>query len=328
MEVVENKKKRRKPENFIGWKSPDGKLEVIGIIEKSKHTTFKVTCTECSKDKELFPDGYFVSTKGNLVKGKKPCGCGRHPRWEGWQFLILAHRAAKGRFIVHGFAEEFHGKNTKLNLECTKDSHKWTASISSVINGGYGCLKCGLQSSTEQRKTSYYVALQKCIDICKENNYNVVGFVNGYRGAFKTCFEYICKIHGEQSVSYSNFVNHGSRCSSCTITGYSTNKQGTFYVYQWTKDDHSFIKFGITNQKELARIKKQKRETYYKYKKIWAATFKDGSIPLYIENYIKGSMIDCGVVSKDQFPDGFTETTHMWCLDALEILVIDAICKI
>ena len=71
MEVVENKKKIEKAEDFIGWKSEDGKLEVIGIVKKSKHTTFKVTCTECSKDKELFPDGYFVSTKSNLKKWTK-----------------------------------------------------------------------------------------------------------------------------------------------------------------------------------------------------------------------------------------------------------------
>ncbi len=28
------KKTRENPEDFIGWKSPDGKLEVIGIDEK------------------------------------------------------------------------------------------------------------------------------------------------------------------------------------------------------------------------------------------------------------------------------------------------------
>ena len=87
--MIENKKKQQKAEDFIGWKSKDGRLEVIGIIEKSKHTKFKVTCTECSKDKELFPDGYFVSQKDNLVRGKKPCGCSRC-KWFDWQYLILA----------------------------------------------------------------------------------------------------------------------------------------------------------------------------------------------------------------------------------------------
>ena len=108
MEFVENKKKREKAEDFIGWKSPDGKLEVIGIIEKSKNTTFKVTCNECSKDKELFPDGYFVSQKGSLVNGSKPCGCSKQPKWEDWQYLVKAKRVAGERgYIVHGFAEKY-----------------------------------------------------------------------------------------------------------------------------------------------------------------------------------------------------------------------------
>ena len=68
---TKTKKKREKPEDFICWKSPDGLLEVIGIVGKNikGRTIYKVTCTECSKDKELFPDGYFVSTKGELIKG-------------------------------------------------------------------------------------------------------------------------------------------------------------------------------------------------------------------------------------------------------------------
>lgn len=108
MEVVE-KKKYEKAEDFIGWKSEDGKLEVIGIAGKQwTSVTYKVVCTECSKDKELFPDGYFISTKYNLNSGRKPCGCSKSPRWEDWQYLILARRAVEGYFIVHGFSEEFH----------------------------------------------------------------------------------------------------------------------------------------------------------------------------------------------------------------------------
>lgn len=204
------KKRYEKAEDFIGWKSPDGKLEVVGIIEKSKHTTFKVTCTECSKDKALFPDGYFVSQKGDLVRGRKPCGCSKKPEWFDWQYLILARRVAKDRFIVLGFAEEFKNQKTKLNLECLKDGHKWSARINDIINIGNGCPKCaGNARPTEQE------ALQKCVDICKEMDYNAVGFVDGYKGAHKTRFEYICKIHGKQNASYHDFVNGGRRCGGC-----------------------------------------------------------------------------------------------------------------
>ena len=101
MEVVENKKKYEKAKNFIGETFNNGRLKVVGIVGKQgTKVLYKVICTECSKDLELFPDGYFVSTKGNLVNGSKPCGCSKY-KWEDWQFLILARRAAKDRFIVH-----------------------------------------------------------------------------------------------------------------------------------------------------------------------------------------------------------------------------------
>lgn len=242
---TKTKKKIGKPEDFIGWKSEDGKLEVIGFAGKQgRNTLFKVTCTECSKDPELFPEGYFVSVKSSLVKGGKPCGCSTTPKWKAWQYLILTRRIGEKKgFIVHGFSGEFKGVKTKLNLECLKDGHKWTASIDNIINCGTGCPKCsGVYKPTEQE------ALQKCIDICTEMNYDVIGFPDGYKNAYSS-FEYNCKIHGKQNVSYNNFVNQGRRCGGCwKDTGklygyYPERKDETDFLYVLNFND-KFIKVG------------------------------------------------------------------------------------
>lgn len=263
--VTKTKKKYQKAEDFIGWKSPDGKLNVIGIADKPKRgiTLFKVTCTECSKDKELFPAGYFVSTKGHLINGKKPCGCSKIPKWKDWQFLILARRAAKGRFIVHGFSEGFKNQNTKLNLECLKDGYKWTTSISKIVNKGTGCPKCsGNARPTEQE------ALQKCIDICKEMDYDAIGFVGSYKNQ-RSRFEYKCKIHGKQNVSYNDFVNGRRRCIYCwkerqkdlgNGNGYfpeRANEQDFLYILNF---NDKFIKVGRSFDVER-RISELQRES-------------------------------------------------------------------
>src|SRR5574343_21305 len=243
--------KREKPENFVGWKSPDGKLEVIGIHQESvngKPATFKITCTECSKDSELFPDGYFVSVKDSLKRGIKPCGCGKNVRWKDWQFLILATRVVKGCFIVHGFAEEFKGVHTKLNLECLKDRHRWTASINNVVNRGRGCPRCGYESSADLQKIPEHIALQKCIDICKEMDYEAIGFPEGYKNNCSR-FEYNCKIHGKQNVRYHHFIVSGTRCSGCwkdTGNGngyFPERKDETDYLYVLNFNG-KFIKVG------------------------------------------------------------------------------------
>ena len=264
------KKKYEKAEDFIGWKSPDGKLEVVGIVGKDKggHTLFKVTCTECSKDPELFPEGYFVSTKYHLIRDSKPCGCSKWPKWKDWQFLVLARRAGETKgFVVHGFAEEFKNHKTKLNLECLKDGHKWTASINNVNNQGVGCLKCSKKyRPTEQE------ALQKCIDICKEMSYDLVGFVDGYKN-HRSRVDYICKIHGKQSVQYYSLVSGGKRCMGCWKDRrkelgngngyYPERKDETDYLYVLNFND-KFIKVGrsfdaderIRSLRSLSKIKK------------------------------------------------------------------------
>ena len=235
--------RRGSSEDFIGWVSEDGNLKVIGIHEKSKEgkaTTFKVTCTECSKDPELFPDGYFVSTKSNLKSGQKPCGCSKKPEWQDWQYLILARRAGEGKFIVHGFAGGFCGKNTKLNLECIKDGYKWQSRINNVINTGNGCPRCKGIKASKRNTIPERVALQKCVDICNEMGYDVIGFVGSYRGAKDTRFEYKCQKHEKQNVSYTNFVNGGHRCKGCWKEKQKELGNGNGY-YPERKDEVDFL---------------------------------------------------------------------------------------
>ena len=235
------KNKREEPKDFVGWKSKDKKLEVVGIYEqvKGKPVKFKVICTECSKDLELFPDGYFVSTKSNLNSGRKPCGCSKSTKWKHFQYLILARRAGKKKgFVVHGFSEEFKNSHTKLNLECLKDGYKWTASVDNIINGGTGCPKCSGNIRLEEQ-----YALQKCINICKEMDYEVIGFPEGYINAH-SYFEYVCKTHEKQTVTYNSFVNGGTRCIGCwkdtQLQTMRDNGNGNGYFPE-RKDDQDFL---------------------------------------------------------------------------------------
>lgn len=122
------------------------------------------------------------------------------------------------------------------------------SSIDSVINGGYGCPRCKGVTLAEQRKTPEHIALQKCINICKEMSYDVIGFVNDYKNAYSR-FEYSCKIHGKQNVSYDSFVNGGSMCGGCAKDlgngngYYPERKDETDFLYILDFDG-KFIKVG------------------------------------------------------------------------------------
>lgn len=447
-----------KYDNFIGWKSSDGLLEVISVHSESKNgkpKMYKVICVECSKDKDLFPDGYFVSTKGNLEKNKKPCGCSNFPKWYDWQYLVLLNRVSTSRFKVLGFDGEFKDISTKVKCECLKDGHTWSAGISPLLKG-HGCPSCGKIASKQKRKIPTEKALRRCEDVCEKEGYTSLGFPNGYTNS-SSVFEYRCEEHGKQSVTFSNFTKpngtkcpycvgkkkmphtfikdilkrcsldnytfigfqngylgnlskisylcpehglqeqryanfmsgagcskcnkgvalseqdtskicrkiceemdytfigfpngyksnkskltyscpehgeqlisydnftQGKRCKGCSKSGYDPHKKGCFYVVRWLKENDSFLKFGITNQKVKTRIKQQSNKTEYTPEFLFVATFEDGFIPLKIENFIKKQDIDRHVISKEYFADGFTETVSISDLELLEGLIVHSL---
>lgn len=320
-----NKKTPQKPEVFIGKIFNNGLLEVVGICDEKGtrgRTLYKAFCKVCSPDLELFPLGYFVCTKGHLEEGKLPCGCSRY-NWEDWQFLIKAKRAGEKRgFKVHGFSEEYNGKTTRLDCECLVDGHRWTPRCDSIVNTQIGCPYCKYTLQREQLKTPENIALERCVQICINEGYKPLGFVDGYLNAHKARFEYECPVHGKQSSRYIDFVYIGSRCPSCTKGGYNPSKPGSFYITKWTKDDHSFLKFGITNVGVTKRIKQQFDCTEYEYEILYSQVWEDGNIALSLERFIKKSKtFNLGVISSDKFNDCFTETINIEDLPMLNKMV-------
>ena len=153
-------------------------------------------------------------------------------------------------FVV--LQKNFMDKKTKLNLECLKDGHKWVANTTNIVNGGKGCPKCKGANSAEQKKTPEPIALQRCIDVCKEMDYDVVGFPSGYKNCY-SCFEYSCKIHGKQRVRYHDFINGGTRCGGCwkdkqkelgNLYGYYPERRDEVDYLYVLDFDGKFIKVG------------------------------------------------------------------------------------
>ena len=235
---------------YLGLKSNDGLLEVIDVgADKCGGTMLKVTCEVCSKDTELFPEGYFMINLSNFNKGVKPCGCSTSPRWEKEQFLVRAQRdAEKKGFILHGFVGTYLGARTKLDLECKKDGHRWISTDLNHLFNGRGCPLCKVSSIKQKQKTPVDIVIRKCKEICNKMNYIFIGFTNGYSNS-KSKLEYICHTHGLQLVSYDKFVNKGTRCMGCSKdlgngNGFfpkRANEQDFLYVLNF---DDRFIKVG------------------------------------------------------------------------------------
>lgn len=300
---------------FLSWVSPDGNLSVIGMAEPTRTgmNRFKVVCKICSQDPELFPKGYFISAKSSLLDGLKPCGCGKSPRWEPWQYLIRVRRKSKDILEIIGFAEEFHGNSTKVLCKRISDGKEIQIRLNSLLKDTYH-VGMGSGGRTKIRPDC---AVNRCKTTCAEENYKFIGFIGEYINN-KSKFEYECPLHGVQITNYANFITSGARCPECATNGYNPNKPGSFYITRWTKDDHSFIKFGITNSKVITRIKQQFGLTEYSYEILYSKDFNDGHIPLKIEKSIKAdSSLIIGIIDKVKFKSGFTETVREQDLNIL-----------
>lgn len=300
-----SRKDPEKAEDFVGWVSPDGLLKVVELTEKSKHSKYKVICDICSQDHEMFPKGYFISTKSNLKKGKKPCGCSKQPKLDKEQLILKTTRAADSRgFTIQNIVGEFNKVRTRVSCKCLIEGHEWVTEIRHILHKNTSCPLCAVNS---RRNTQDY-ALKNCEIICSGMGYISLGFPKGYK-THKSIFEYECKIHGIQRVSYNNFVSGRVRCKSCANFGYDPNKQGSFYLVRWVKNEDSFIKFGITNKPVLTRINQQSKKTEYRYHILFQQTWEDGHIALNLERAIKNTKkINIGVIDKLEFKDGYTET--------------------
>ena len=74
----------------------DLQLKVVGWSGRVSSGTklYIVKCAACSADIDLHGDGHFKGLKGDILKGKVPCGCSKSPRWSNEQFTTMCKRKA------------------------------------------------------------------------------------------------------------------------------------------------------------------------------------------------------------------------------------------
>jgi hypothetical protein len=96
-------------------------------------------------------------------------------------------------------------------------------------------------------------------------------------------------------------------CPNCAEYGFNPSKPSFFYIRDIKVSNKRAIKFGITNQMDGGREKKQKRNLNGEMNTILKIETK-GIFALEIENKCKMIYGRDGYLSHDEFPDGFTET--------------------
>ena len=292
----------------------EGQLEVVGWSGRRKSQKFYITrCTTCAEDYELFGGGYFRSTKGDLNKGAIPCGCAFSPRWSKEQYRILCSRKAiELGYEFVDFTGDWKGVSTKIKL-CCKKHGDWSSSyIHVLINGGRGCPLCGQETAsmslTKDDGTmieSFFAsgAFHPDTKFWRSGRKNKVGRRSYWFMSCPRC--------GETEEAYSGSLQKGSMPCGCSV-----QRQKECYV-NMVRDDENVIaiKFGISNNSNQ-RLKMQNARSVYKIEKHSIYRFPDVASCKKAERECLQTL-ECGVVLKRDFSDGYTETTWIYNLDKI-----------
>lgn len=132
---------------------------------------------------------------------------------------------------------------------------------------------------------------------------------DGFKNSFSK-FEWTCQNGHVCLSSVSNYINNNTRCNNCLNKGFNLSKTASLYIVEWYSDCDKFIKFGITNNEIIKRVKQQKRKApSLDFRVIAEYSFQTGEEALILEDKIK-EYFTCGVVRKEIFEDGFTETIN------------------
>jgi len=147
----------RVKDEFIGRSFGVGEhLTVVelGSMQGDKKL-YKLYCSVCAQDPELFGDGVFEMTKGNILKGAIPCGCSANPRWNEQQSVIRVKRKLSGsQTSFVSLAEPYHGTETKLTLHCNKHNLTWSITNFHVLLGKKTkgmCIECEKEVISDRR---------------------------------------------------------------------------------------------------------------------------------------------------------------------------------
>lgn len=287
-----------------------GKYTIIGALPKvaGKSKKYIVKCSICAQDPYLFGLGVFTAQLNYINSGGNPCGCGT-----GFPYTEeLQHKRAKRviedyGFKFNGFSEAFNGAKTRLTFECPDHGENSSTLQNLLSYNKPNCRGCFSEHMSILYSGTY--------------DYNVNKFMSSggfhedtvfYRSDRRTpngqmsYWFMICGECGEVGESKANHLNMGARSCACP---YSRQKQAYINLVYNPNEAPIAIKFGIANSAAY-RIKSQNSKSKYLIRQYEVYQFETKLACISAEREVK-SKIEKSFLTKEEFPDGYTETAHI-----------------
>lgn len=304
----------------------EGQLKIVGWSGQTNagngNKIYIVKCSVCEKDSELFGEGYFKTSKGHLEEGKIPCGCSSGAKFNKDQWLIRIERVCSEAGFTLVSHEDFKGGSTRAIFSCPVHGQTGSKTFRDFFNGGRRCIECrrdGVKKSLtlpdEDHISKFMSTGSYPIGSKFERSFLSVPHER-YRDGVRPYWKFTCSVCEEVHERYIGDFKSGKIPCSC-----GHYKQTVAYI-NLIKDNNLpiAIKFGITRSVEHRAIK-QDRLSAFTVSTFLAYSFKDTASCKAAEKECKETMF-CGLLTKMEMPDGYTETTYVYNLDKIKQIYI------
>ncbi|EHL5695776.1 hypothetical protein FTT06_023775 [Escherichia coli] len=292
------------------------------VVSDNKPTAMRLSLT-CNEHNETWNT---TEAKAFISKEQSGCtGCFAHKRAVGGKTTpkdkILAKADAackKYNLVCDGIEEgEYINQDCKIKISCADCGRSLTpVKIYHLISKGRVCRECSkaktIAKTIAKEEAEKIVRLNERTDFVydriiernKETGFILRGIVGDMQGT-DFIIRQRCPTHNHNfSVTWTSFKGGTKGCKYCNTSAFRTDIPVYFYIQSL---DDRYIKFGVTNRKVERRMIEQQRESVFTHRLIKFFRFSKGEHASKLEKLIK-TKYECGVVSRDDLRDGYTET--------------------
>lgn len=278
-------------------------IKALDIAGRNNEERYILECSVCSSDNELFPYGTIKATASNLHKGSLPCGCSCGYKYNERQYMLIIKRLCKEiGYIFNGWAGTFKAGDTILDLYNPLTGNRWkTTSIQGLKRG-----RRDPHLSNRGLSDSFHIE-----EFFNTGSYHQETTFTRIPKLKRGMWEVTCGICKEVYQSRMENLKGGQLGCSCTPRlGFDRTKPALIYVNVFHKHDTPItIKYGISNKDVSVRRKSQERSSGLEGETVFVYKNGSGKVISELENSI-GKIIKLPRVSKEEMPDGFTESVY------------------
>lgn len=287
-----------------------GDYEIVGFLPHNSGQTkrYVVKCSVCALDPELFGLGLFAGYYEVFVN-YKACGCGRCFQYsEELQFKRIKRIVEQFGFKFVGFNEQYRGGKTKCTVECPKHGQNSNAAAQQIVQKNKpSCLGCKSDNQSSIGKFSDQQFIEKFMATGAYHENTIFYPIDRRSKNGKIAYwVMICGECGGRSELITSSFSRGVKSCDC---GVSRQRQAYINLVYNGAGIPIALKFGIAASSHI-RINQQNRKNGLLSRQYEVYEFKTKFDCWAAEREVKSST-EGGFLSKELFPDGYTETVDI-----------------